>query len=160
MRISILGTNYKNSIFAGCLSFRGHTVIDVSAPGKNRDPLDHDYLTLEPGLRFLLDQGRKAGLLSSTSDLLSAVRETDLTFIDEVDSEKPGCMERLWCQLGEALRCKSAPHRLVIRTNRSPEVALADILPLLESSSGKRHGDGFDVEVRLDFPGQSIAALA
>ncbi len=159
MRISILGTDYKNAIFAGCLSFRGHTVIGVEATPVARDLLNKEgWDQLEPGLRLLLDQGRRSGRLSCTADLASAVQDTELTFVDENSSTE--AMAQLWQQVGAALRDKTTKHQLVVRTNRSPQAALTMLIPLLEASSGKRCGIDFEVEVRSDFSGASWVAAA
>lgn len=113
----------------------------------------------EPGLEVLLEQGRQTGLLSMTTDLLTAVQETELTFME--GGEQDACdREDLYQRMGEALRAKDGTHRLLVRSNRSRERILATLLPILESSSGKRLGKGFQLEVSADYLSACSATLS
>ncbi|MFC3609650.1 hypothetical protein [Stutzerimonas tarimensis] len=164
MRISILGMDYRSAIFAGCLSHRGHRVIGIDTGSYRADWLDcFGECSPEPGLEVLLEHGRQTGLLSRTTDLLTAVRETELTFMDgaaEDGGEQDATnMERLYRRIGEALRAKEGMHRLLVRSNRSRERILATLLPILEKSSGKRLGQGFQLEVSADYLSACSATL-
>lgn len=156
MRISILGVDYKSAIYAACLSARGHWVIGVDTAANRADLLNGlSGETLEPGLRLLLGCGREAGLLKGTTDFLEAIQETDLTFIDAVQTGRnESWMDEmmLMCRrLGLALRAKSGAHRLFLRSDAQPEKALALLLPILENGLGKRIGGDFQLEVSPDY---------
>ncbi|WP_028240942.1 Rossmann-fold NAD(P)-binding domain-containing protein [Stutzerimonas azotifigens] len=164
MHISILGTDYKGLICAGCLTMRGHRVICVGRAdlsleaGKGRD------YTEAPGLDVLMEQGIGTGLLSGTRDLYSAVRETDLTFLCDGDEEQCGTrmfggLEAVGWLVGKALRGKDGPHVLVLHSRSRPREVLATLLPVLEWSSGRRAGRDIHVEVSTDYLSASSAVL-
>lgn len=152
MHISILGTDYKGVICAGCLAMRGHRVICVDRTGRSLEASCRIGYAEAPGLDVLIEQGIGMGLLSGTTDLCSAVRETDLTFLCDGDEEQCGTrmfggLEAVSWLVGKALRDKDGPHALVLHSRGRPERVLDIVLPILERSSGKRARRDFQVEV-------------
>lgn len=159
MRISILGMDYRSVVVAGCLSFRGHRVIGFDPSPRRADWLNrHGEHAAEAGLDALLEQGWQAGLLSGTTDLCAAVRETEVSFLDGSGEAWPAADTEVRCRgFGEALRDKREDHRLLVRSNQPREKVIARLLPILESSSGKRLGRGFQLEVSQDYLGERNA---
>lgn len=152
MHISILGTDYKGVICAGCLAMRGHRVICVDRTGRSLEASYRVGYAEAPGLDVLIEQGIGMGLLSGTTDLCSAVRDTDLTFLCDGDEERCGTrmfggLEAVSWLVGKALRDKDGPHALVLHSRERPDQILETVLPILERSSGKRARHDFQVEV-------------
>ena len=82
MDISVIGAGYVGIVTSACLAHKGHqiTCIDVD-PTKVSDLNDGNPPNHEPGLEELLRRQLKAGTLSFTEDLTSAVRHSQIVFI-------------------------------------------------------------------------------
>ncbi|HKY81303.1 MAG TPA: UDP-glucose/GDP-mannose dehydrogenase family protein, partial [Sphingobium sp.] len=82
MRIAMIGTGYVGLVSGACLSEFGHQVICVDKDPAKIDALNKGVIPIfEPGLDEVVAVNAKAGRLSFTSDLASAVREADAVFI-------------------------------------------------------------------------------
>ncbi|NQD92869.1 GDP-mannose dehydrogenase, partial [Pseudomonas sp. CrR25] len=82
MRISIFGLGYVGAVCAGCLSARGHEVVGVDISTTKIDLINKGKSPIvEPGLEELLQQGLRSGRLRGTTDVASAVLDTDVSFI-------------------------------------------------------------------------------
>ncbi|WP_296219364.1 nucleotide sugar dehydrogenase [Pseudomonas sp. UBA2684] len=164
MRISIFGLGYVGAVCAGCLSARGHTVIGVDISASKIDLINQGKSPIvEPGLQALLQQGLSSGHLYGTTDVATAVRDTEVSFICVgTPSKKNGDLaldyiEGVCREIGFALRNKAERHTVVVRSTVLPGTVKNVVIPLLEDCSGKRAGIDFGVAVNPEFLRESTA---
>ena len=82
MRIAMIGTGYVGLVSAACFSEFGHDVICVDTDSKKIAELNAGRIPIfEPGLEEVVAANAKAGRLSFTTSLSSAVPEADAVFI-------------------------------------------------------------------------------
>ncbi|MGP0174370.1 GDP-mannose 6-dehydrogenase [Pseudomonas sp. NCHU5208] len=164
MRISIFGLGYVGAVCAGCLSARGHDVIGVDISANKIDLINNGKSPIvEPGLEELLQQGLRQGRLRGTTDVITAVLESDVSFICVgTPSKKNGDLELNYIEgvcreIGLALRDKTERHTVVVRSTVLPGTAKNVVLPILEDCSGKKAGVDFGLAVNPEFLRESTA---
>ncbi|MBS7698424.1 MULTISPECIES: UDP-glucose/GDP-mannose dehydrogenase family protein [unclassified Chelatococcus] len=82
MRIAMIGTGYVGLVSGTCFADFGHAVTCVDNDPAKISMLQRGEIPIfEPGLSDLVDNNRRAGRLSFTTDLTDAVREADAVFI-------------------------------------------------------------------------------
>lgn len=82
MKIAMIGTGYVGLVSGVCFSDFGHEVVCVDKNPQKIEMLDRGEVPIyEPGLDTLLEKNVKAGRLSFTTDLASAVDGADAVFI-------------------------------------------------------------------------------
>ncbi|HWW65413.1 MAG TPA: UDP-glucose/GDP-mannose dehydrogenase family protein [Sphingomonadaceae bacterium] len=82
MRIAMIGTGYVGLVSGACFSDFGHEVICVDKDAAKIASLDKGIMPIyEPGLAELVAGNVRAGRLSFTTDLASAVGDADAVFI-------------------------------------------------------------------------------
>ena len=82
MRISIIGTGYVGLVTGACLSDSGNTVYCIDNDENKINLLNKGIIPIyEPGLKELCDKNIKLKRLLFDSDLLKAVRNSDVIFI-------------------------------------------------------------------------------
>jgi UDPglucose 6-dehydrogenase/GDP-mannose 6-dehydrogenase len=156
MKTSIIGTGYVGLVTGACLAEKGHqvTCVDinparVAALNRAESPI------YEAGLDELLRRHVGKGL-SATSDLASAVQNTDLTLIavgtpfngKEIDLSFVLGAAR---QIGLALKTKNSYHVVVVKSTVVPGTTDQQVLPALEASSGRQAGKDFGVGMNPEF---------
>lgn len=164
MDISIFGMGYVGAVCAACLAEDGHRVLGVDVSSQKvrliregRSPI------VEPGLAALLEKGVRGGRLSATADAAQAVRDTQLSMICVgTPSRKSGDLDLSYVravarQIGAALRDKPGRHSVVIRSTVLPGTVRGVVLPILESTSGKKAGEHFGLAVNPEFLRESSA---
>lgn len=156
MNISIIGTGYVGLVTGACLAEKGHTVVCVDIDPRRVEALNRaESPIFEVGLEDLLRRN-VGSRLSATSDLDSAVRESDLTLIavgtpfdgQSIDLTSVFAASR---QVGEALRSKADYHVVIVKSTVVPGTTDSDILPALEAASGKKAGRDFGVGMNPEF---------
>lgn len=164
VRVSVFGLGYVGAVTAACLAHRGHQVIGVDPNGAKVAAMESGRApVLEPGLEELIAQGRQSSSLSVTTDALSAVLQSDLTFVCVgTPSLMSGRLDldsvaRCAQDIGEALRVKKAFHTIVIRSTVLPGTAESIVVPALEAASGKFAGVGFAVCSNPEFTREGCA---
>lgn len=158
MKISIFGLGYVGAVSLACLARDGHQVIGVD--------IDADKLNLiregrtpvvEEGMVDLMAKVAASGRVSVTSDVATAIRGSDISFIcvgtpsAANGSQDQGALTRVTRAIGAALRDKVGPHLVAIRSTVVPGTVEKTLLPLLESESDKREGEGVDVVFQPEF---------
>ncbi len=164
MQISIFGLGYVGAVCAGCLSARGHEVVGVDISADKIDLINKGKSPIvEPGLEELLQQGVRSGRLRGTTDVASAVHDTEVSFICVgTPSQKNGNLELDYIEgvcreIGLALRDKPGRHTVVVRSTVLPGTAKNVVIPILEDCSGKQAGVDFGVAVNPEFLRESTA---
>ncbi len=150
MRISIFGVGYVGVVSSACLVSVGHSVVavDVAADkvaliNQGKSPI------VEEEIDDLVAAGVAAGKLTATTDVEAAIQATEISFISVgTPSAANGsvsmvAVKAVLASIGRALRDKSTPHTIVMRSTVPPGTAETLAIPILERESGKRHGEGF-----------------
>lgn len=127
MKISVFGLGYVGSVTAACLAEKGHDVVGVEVnPDKlalfqgGRSPL------FEPGLAELLANVHAAGTFTATASATEAVARSEISFICVGTPSRKGGqadlthVEHVCEEIGAALKAKSAPHTVVVRSTMLP----------------------------------------
>ena len=158
MRISVFGIGYVGVVSCGCLAELGHEVIgvDIAADkiamlSAGRSPI------VEEAIDTLIAGAVQQGRLTATSDVAAAIATTDVSFISvgtpsaADGSVALGAVDAVIRQIGGAIREKSGPHAVVMRSTVPPGTAEARVIPLLEEACGRRIGEGLSYYSNPEF---------
>lgn len=81
-KISIIGTGYVGLVGGVCLADFGNTIINVDINEEKINKLKCGEIPIyEPGLKEVFDRNVEAGRISFTTDIESAVKESEVIFI-------------------------------------------------------------------------------
>jgi UDPglucose 6-dehydrogenase len=81
-RITVIGTGYVGLVSGACLADFGNTVVCVDVDQRKIDMLNVGQIPIyEPGLADVVSRNVKAGRLSFTMDVASAVKASEVVFI-------------------------------------------------------------------------------
>ena len=158
MRISVFGIGYVGVVCCGCLAEWGHEIVgvDVSAEkiamlAAGRSPI------VEEMIDSLIADAVKQGRLTATDDVTAAVTGTDVSFISvgtpsaADGSVALGAVENVIKAIGSAIRTKTGPHAVVMRSTVPPGTAEDRMIPLLEQFSGRHLGEGISYYSNPEF---------
>ena len=150
MKISIFGVGYVGAVSAGCLVSLGFDVVAVDISPEKIDLLNRGLSPIvEAEIDVLIADAVRTGHLHATSDVAAAVRETEISFISVGTPSAPDgsvsmlAIDQVVRTIGTALRDKSTPQTIVMRSTVPPGTAEDRVIPALEQSSGKKLGVGF-----------------
>jgi GDP-mannose 6-dehydrogenase len=157
-RISIFGLGYVGAVSAACLADRGATVIGVDVSGLKVEMINEGRSPIvEEGLPDLIAGAAAAGRLSATSDVTAAIDATDLSLIC-VGTPSRGnggldltAVQRVAESIGLALRDKTAPHVVVVRSTMLPGSTETVVIEALERTSGRSIGPDLAVCYHPEF---------
>lgn len=131
-----------------CFAAKGHRVIGVDVNERFVRLINECKPPVaEPGLEDLLKQS--GGRLSATTDVVQAVGQTEVTFlIVPTPSEANGAFSLKYVlgaakSVGQALKQKDTYHLVVLTSTVMPGATGGQLLPALESLSGKRCREDF-----------------
>jgi GDP-mannose 6-dehydrogenase len=126
MKISVFGLGYVGSISVACLAQLGHQVIGLDINPHKTMQLQHgEPPVCEPGLHALFADGHAAGRIRACDDLVTAVHESDLSFVcvgtpsladGSLDDRQ---LRQLMQGLAAACRAKDR-HLIVVRSTALP----------------------------------------
>ncbi|MGQ9880547.1 MAG: UDP-glucose dehydrogenase family protein [Armatimonadota bacterium] len=158
MDIAIFGLGYVGAVTAACFAAEGHRVVGVDTDAykvqcimEGRSPI------VERDLEQLIRKGREAGLLTATTCTDEAIAQSEMALICVgTPSRRNGSLnlefvERVCRQIGTGLAERTEPYVVVVRSTVLPGTCEELVIPALESASGKRHGEGFDVCMNPEF---------
>ncbi len=158
MRISVFGIGYVGVVSCGCLAELGHEVVgvDISAEkiamlASGRSPI------VEEAIDTLIAGAVRQGRLTATDDVAAAVHGSEVSFISvgtpsaADGSVALGAVDAVIRQIGAALRTKTGPHAVVMRSTVPPGTAEDRVIPLLEEASLRRLGDGLSYYSNPEF---------
>ena len=154
----MFGLGYVGAVSCGCLPELGHQVIGVDT-----NPLKVEMINagqspvVEEGINELIEAAVRRGDLRATADLEDAVLNSDVSLISVATPSNPNYSPNLSAvdavvrSIGLALRRKSSPHVLVLRSTVPPGTTDERILPILLEASGRRIGEGLSLVFNPEF---------
>jgi len=157
MKISIMGLGYVGAVSAGCLAEEGHEVIGVDPQQSKVDLINQGRTPIiERDIGEMIERNVAAGRLRATTDVLEAVRHTDLSLIcvgtpslgnGHIDLKY---VRRVCEQIGEGLRDHPG-HTVVVRSTMLPGTMRTVVIPALEKASGLKAGQDFGLCINPEF---------
>ena len=164
MRIAVFGLGYVGCVSAACLADMGHSVIGVDVnPSKIEMIRQGEPPIVEAGLDDLLRRVLAQGRLNVTTCAAEAVTQSEISMVcvgtpsRANGSLDTGYIDRVMAEIGRALAIHPEYHVVATRSTLLPGIVHEHILPLLETASGKKAGEGFGVCVNPEFLRESTA---
>lgn len=114
-----------------------------------------EVIFYEPGFDQTFNKVRDK--LEFTDDASYAINTSDISFIavgtpTKTDhSQDHSYLASVLQSIGEALKEKDSRHLVVIKSTILPGTSENLVIPILEHSSGKKHGEGFSVLINPEF---------
>ena len=161
-RISVIGTGYVGLVSGACFAEVGHHCICVDIDAGKVERINRGEPPIhETGLEPIL-QRHVGKRLRATTDLRSAVHDSEITFIavgTPFDGQRIDLkfVREAARQIGAALRDKSEYHVVVVKSTVVPGTTDEVVLPELESASGKQAGRDFGVGMNPEFLTEGVA---
>jgi UDPglucose 6-dehydrogenase len=156
VKISIIGTGYVGLVTGAGLAERGHEVTCVDIDPERVAALNRaESPIFEGGLDDLLRKN-VGNNLKATTDLAAAVRESEITFIavgtpfDGKAIDLTAVLEASR-QIGSILRDKPDYHVVTVKSTVVPGTTDEQVLPALETASGKKAGRDFGLGMNPEF---------
>lgn len=162
--ISVIGLGYVGAVSMACLSHLGFRMVGVDisrekveAIGAGRSPI------VEERLGELLKEGVDNKRITATQNLVTAVFETDVTFLSvgTPTSKDGGCdftfVRQASSAIGQAIGMKTGYHVVVLRCSVPPGTTLDVVVPEIEKASGKKLGSDFGVCFNPEFLREGVA---
>ncbi|MBI4526174.1 MAG: UDP-glucose/GDP-mannose dehydrogenase family protein [Deltaproteobacteria bacterium] len=147
MQVSVFGLGYVGCITAACLAKAGHEVIGVDVnPEKVAMVNDAVAPIVEPGLRELLAEVVGARRLRATLHAEEAVSNTEMSLICVGTPGRPNgqldvtAVDRAGREIGYALRGRTEPHTVVLRSTVLPGTTHGVLVPALQAGAGPELG--------------------
>lgn len=155
MNIAIVGTGYVGLVTGVCFASLGHDVICVDVDEARVKEINSGVPPIyEKGLTEMLKEGVKKKKLSATTDLEEAVTASEVSFIcvgtpsgllGDIDLRY---IEEVGREIGRYL---TEYHVVVMKSTVVPGTTEYSLIPLIESTSGKRAGKDFGVVMNPEF---------
>ena len=158
MRISIFGMGYVGAVSGACFARIGHEVIGVDVNRGKVDTINAGGSpVVEEGLSPLMQEARTANRISATVDPIEAVLKSDISLISvgtptaADGTQALGALDAVVTSIGQALRQKSEPHTVIVRSTVMPRTTEDRICPSLEQAAGRRLGDRLELSFNPEF---------
>lgn len=148
MNISIFGLGYVGCVSLGCLAKNGHYVIGVDTNLTKVEQINSGKATIiEKDVDTIIFEQRSAGRISATTDILLAIKESDISIIAVgTPSTDKGHLNLQYIfkvaeDIGEALLHKDTFHIIAIRSTIMPGTCdkFADIVEKLSNKKRNEH---------------------
>ncbi|HTY14517.1 MAG TPA: UDP-glucose/GDP-mannose dehydrogenase family protein [Methanoregulaceae archaeon] len=156
MKISIIGGGYVGTVTGICLAEMNHEVTIVDIDRKKIDLINQKVPPIyEPGLKEILE--RHHGFIKATTDLMKAVKETEISFICVgTPSRDDGSIdlryiESVSAQIGLAIKEKHEYHGVLVKSTVIPGTCDDVVTPLIARNSGKSPGIDFGAGSNPEF---------
>jgi UDPglucose 6-dehydrogenase len=156
MKLSVIGLGKLGACSAACFASKGYEVIGVDINKNSVDAINQGKAPLyEPKLQELISVSK--GKLTATQDYEKALKESEITFlIVPTPSSQDGHFSDKYLQdalrhLAQAFKGKSGYHIFVVTSTVSPGTTEGNLIPLIESISGKQLKRDFGVCYNPEF---------
>lgn len=164
--ISVIGLGYVGAVSTACLANLGHRIIGVDIDRIKTQQISEGISPIhEAGLGELLAQGVDSALITTTSDIVKAVSQTDVTFVSvgTPTSKDGGCDNKYIISaaraIGLGIAKKDAYHVVVMRCSIPPATTLGVMVPEIEATSGLKLGVDFGVCFNPEFLREGTAII-
>ena len=161
MKITVFGLGYVGSVVSACMAQDGHDVAGIDLDISKVNAINNSESPIvEPQLKEAIAKAVGAGRLRA---LTSAKEIGDVSFVsvgtpsNENGSFGVSQILRVAEQIGMLLAKTEHFHVVNIRSTVLPGTVEEKIIPVLESSSGKKLGEGFGVCVNPEFMRETTA---
>ncbi|MBU1053721.1 MAG: UDP-glucose/GDP-mannose dehydrogenase family protein [Proteobacteria bacterium] len=157
MNISIFGLGYVGCVSLGCLAKNGHQIIGVDTNetkvryiNKGKSPI------IEKGLNTLIAQQFKAGNISATNDSISAIQNSEVSFITVgTPNTEHGHLDlnaifKVAVEIGKGIAQKKEKHIIVIRSTVLPGTN-EKVCEIIGDTTKKNPGKDFFVVSNPEF---------
>jgi GDP-mannose 6-dehydrogenase len=148
MRISVFGIGYVGVVSCACLAELGHDVIGVDVAAAKIAMLNSGRSPIvEEEIDALIAGAVRSGKLTATDDVVDAINKTEVSFISVGTPSAPdgsvalGAVDAVVTAIGQAIRDKTGPHTVVMRSTVPPGTAEDRVIPLLQRESGRVLGE-------------------
>ena len=156
MNVSIVGSGYVGTTVAACLSDLGNDVWNIDIDERVVSDINDGVAPIhEPGLDALVATYGGDRLQATTE--YERLLETDVTFLALPTPSNPDgsidlhAMKAGARSVGAMLAEKDGYHLVVVKSTVVPGTTEQQLIPLLESESGKTAGEEFGVAVNPEF---------
>jgi GDP-mannose 6-dehydrogenase len=157
MNISIFGLGYVGCVATGCLAQNGHRVIGVDPQQTKVDFINNGQSTIiEDGIAEIITEQQKAGRISATTSVTTAVVQTEVSFICVGTPSTPNghldlsAITKVAEQIGRALKEKSGRHVVAVRSTVLPGTR-EKVEKIIADASGRSPGEDFAVLSNPEF---------
>jgi GDP-mannose 6-dehydrogenase len=158
MRISVFGLGYVGTVSMGCLAGGGHRVVGVDVSTEKVALLNRGASPIvEAEIGDLIAEAAKDGRLTATDNVAQAIAETDISLVAVGTPSAPDgsldyrAIDAVTGQIAAAIKSKSGPHTVVMRSTVPPGTAAGRVIPALEAGSGRKLGDGLNYYSNPEF---------
>jgi GDP-mannose 6-dehydrogenase len=158
MRVAVFGLGYVGSVTAVCLANAENRVIGVDINKEKVEMVNgRTSPIVEPGLKERLAEVVDARLLRATASTEEAVRNSDLALICVGTPSRPNgqldtdAISRVATEIGRALRERTEPYTVVLRSTVLPGTTERLLLPALETGAGVKLDAFLKVAVNPEF---------
>ena len=159
MRISVFGLGYVGTVTAACLAANGHRVIGVDVAEDKVESINCGRSPIvERDVDRIIGEAVAAGNLRATTEAVDAISGSELAIVcvgtpswdnSGVDTQY---VERVTAQIGAALSGSNKEDFLfTLRSTVVPSTTQELVLPILEKTSGRAVGQGYDVAFHPEF---------
>lgn len=156
--ISVFGLGYVGSVTAACLAHKANRVIGVDVNLAKVEMLNSGRSpVIEAQMDELVAESHQACRLHATTDVRSAVYESDVSFACVgTPSLRNGRIdlthiEHVCGEIGRGLARKNSFHTVVVRSTVLPGTTKSVVIPALEAASKKHAGVDFAVCYNPEF---------
>ncbi len=164
MRIAVFGLGYVGTVAAACLARDGHDVVGVDRQAaKVRSINGGKSPIVEKYVGGMVADAVAAGRLQATEDAAGALEGADLSLICVGTPSRPngsldtGAVENVCTEIGTALKGKTDPHTVVLRSTVLPGTMTSLVIPALENASGRNSQSGLSIANNPEFLRESTA---
>jgi len=158
MKISIFGLGYVGYVTAACFAKLGHEVIGIDIKKEKVESLKRGISPIyEKGLKEILDETEVKKKLKFTTDVKTAIQNSDISFICVGTPSLPSgelnfqYVEKVAAEIGKELKNKGEYHLIVIRSTVFPGLVHSRIVPVMEKESGKTAFVDFGISMHPEF---------
>ncbi|MGI9426370.1 MAG: nucleotide sugar dehydrogenase [Hyphomicrobiaceae bacterium] len=162
--ISVVGLGYVGAVSVACLAQLGFNMVGVDISTEKVESINAGQSPIvEDRLEDLLTEGVAAGRISATTNLITAVLDTNVTFLSVgTPTAADGSCDLTYVReasraIGQAIAMKDDFHLVVLRCSVPPGTTLDVVGPEIAMASGKEVGEGFGLCFNPEFLREGVA---